>query len=214
MLTRLRETAAGLCHSRQGLALLEFAFSLPVFLLMALTGAELCNYITIKMRVSQLALQVADNAARMGEGSQLSAKTISETDINDVFIGGNKQANELNLLQKGRVILSDLEADPGKPGKYKIMWQRCYGNGVHPSTFGTEGQGNLVGIGPAGSQVTSQTDNAKMFVEIYIPYTPLLPVGEVMPMNSSFNEYASMAVRDRRDLTKIYNNENATKSAC
>ena len=43
-----------------GLALLEFAFILPVVLTMSLTGAELTNYITTKMRVGQLALQLAD----------------------------------------------------------------------------------------------------------------------------------------------------------
>jgi len=214
MLIRPRQTVVDLYRSRRGLALMEFALSLPLFLLMALTGAELCNFITTKMRVSQLALQIADDAARMGEGSQLAAKTISETDINDTFIGGNKQASELNLLQNGRVILSDLEADPSHPGKFKIMWQRCYGNGVHPSMFGTQGQDNLLGIGPAGSQVTSQTSNATMFVEIYLPYKTLLPVKGFMRMDPSFDEYASMAVRDRRDLTQIYNNENATVSRC
>ncbi|MBA2936208.1 pilus assembly protein [Sphingomonas sp. CGMCC 1.13654] len=197
----------------RGLALLEFALALPVFLLMALTGAELCNYITVRMRVSQLALQMADNAARMGEGSQLSAKTVSETDINDVFIGGNMQGGALNLRNTGRVILSDLEADPNHAGKYKIMWQRCYGSGTHASKFGTAGTDNLTGIGPAGSQVTTQTDNATMFVEIYLPYKPLLTLGTMIP-STTFDEFASMSVRDRRDLTQIYNNEKATASSC
>lgn len=209
---RSRRAIRELWRARGGLALMEFAFSLPIFLLMGLTGAELCNYITVRMRVSQLALQIADNASRMGNGTQLSAKTIGEADINDVFIGGNLQSGNLNLLQNGRVILSDLEEDPDHAGKYKIMWQRCYGTAVHPSTYGTAGQNNLTGIGPAGSQVTTQPDNATMFVELYIPYRPLMPVNSILPINTAINEHASMSVRDRRDLTQILNN--APKALC
>ena len=213
MQIRLFRFIAQFRRADRGLALLEFALALPAFLLMALTGAELCNYITVRMRVSQLALQMADNAARMGEGSQLSAKTVSETDINDVFIGGNMQSGTLDLLNKGRVILSDLEPDPNHTGKFKIMWQRCYGGGVHASKYGTAGQDNLAGIGPATYQVTTQTGNATMFVEVYLPYRPLLSLGTMIP-STTFDEFASMSVRDRRDLTQIYNKENAVASSC
>lgn len=190
-----------LLRATRGVALLEFALGLPVFLLMALAGAELCNYITVKMRVSQIALQVADNASRMGEGSLLSAKTVSEADISDVFIGANMQSAALNLLQNGHIILSDLEVDPNNSAKYKIMWQRCYGNASHASQYGNVGDANLSGIGPANYQVTTQADNATMFVEVYLPYKPLIS-GTLVP-TTTFDEVASMSVRDRRDLTTI-----------
>ena len=43
----------------------------------------------------------------MGTGSQLSAKQISETDINDLFTGAQLQSGELDLQTNGRVILID-----------------------------------------------------------------------------------------------------------
>ena len=202
-------------HDESGLALLEFAFILPIFLTMALTGAEMTNYITTKMRVSQLALHLADDAARMGSGSQLSAKTITETDINDLFVGAQLQSGELDLRANGRVILSDLEVDPNNSGKYKIGWRRCFGSKTsyarkYPATSGTT---NLPGIGPANRQVTVQPDNATMFVEVFYTYVPIVGRGTLAP-ETEFTETASMAVRDRRDLTAIYNTANAPVANC
>ena len=184
-----------------GLALLEFAFILPIFLTMCLTGAEMTNYITTKMRISQLALHMADNAARMGSGPRLAEKKINEGDINDLFIGAQLQSAELDLRTNGRVILSDLQADPSNTGKFKIAWRRCYGLKTsyvrqYPTTNGTT---NLVGIGPSTRQVTAQPDNATMFVELFYTYVPLVGRGTLAP-TTTFTEIASMAVRDRRDL--------------
>jgi hypothetical protein len=200
-------------RDRGGVALIEFALILPILLTLALTGIELTNYITVKMRVSQLALMLADNAARMGTGTPLAAKVITETDINDLFAGGNLQSGALDLRSNGRVILSDLEQDPLSAGRYKIMWQRCYGaKTAHRSTYGTAPAGNLTGIGPADRQVTAQPGNATMFVEVYYVYKPLI-VGRLAP-TTEFVEIASMAVRERRDLTIIYNTTGALISGC
>jgi len=187
---------------RRGLALLEFAYTLPIIVLLFVAGTELTNYVTTKMRVSQLALAVADNAARMGSGSLLTAKTVTESDINDVFIGADLESASLGLGTNGRVILSDLEpvANPNSSSKYKIGWQRCYGAKTsHGSTFGTAGQTGLTGMGPAGRQVTAQDGNATMFVEVYYVYKPLISLTWVP--TPTFTEIASMAVREQRDLS-------------
>ncbi|WP_034159450.1 TadE/TadG family type IV pilus assembly protein [Sphingomonas sp. ERG5] len=219
--TRLRQ-------DRSGLALLEFAFVLPIFLMMGLTGAELTNYITTKMRISQLALHLADNAARMGAGSQLSAKKISELDINDLLTGAGLQAGELNLYTQGRVIVSSLEVDPVNTGKFKIRWQRCRGAMTsHGSSYGTAGQANgsnMDGMGPTGRLVTTQPNNATMFVEVYYEYVPLVGRGSLAP-TSNLIEVASMSVRDRRDMTDdssttnvhpngVYKVDGVTASTC
>lgn len=199
----------------RGVAMLEFALSLPILLTMALTGAELTNYITTKMRISQIALHLADNAARMGDGSQLQAKTISETDINDVLTGAGLQSGEMGLYTYGRVILSDLEpiANPNTTGKYKIVWQRCSGAKTsHASTYGTAGQTNLNGMGPTGRQTIAADGGATMFVEVYYEYQPLVKTS--LSPTTNFTEVASMMVRDTRDLTQIYNTEHATASSC
>jgi len=98
---QLAHSVARLGRDKSGLALLEFAFMLPLILVMSLTGAEMTNYITTKMRISQLALHIADDAARMGSGTRLAAKTITEADINDIFIGAHLQSGELDLRGRG-----------------------------------------------------------------------------------------------------------------
>ena len=200
----LRALLRRLAASTSGVAMLEFAFVLPIVVLMSLTGAELTNYITVKMRVSQLALTIADNAARMGNGSMLSAKTISESDINDVFAGAQLESGGLDLQANGRVILSDVEpvATPNTSARYKIRWKRCFGaKKSYVPLYPRSGQNvtSMTGMGPVGREVTAQDDNATLFVEVYFVYKPLLKAS--WAPTATLTETASMAVRDRRDLT-------------
>lgn len=200
----------------RGVALTEFAFALPILLLMSLTGAELTNYITTKMRISQVALHLADNAARIGTGSQLVAKTITEADINDLFVGANLQSGELNLQANGRVIVTSLEptTSPNATGTYKIGWRRCYGAKTsyarkYPTGAGTI---NLTGLGPAGRQVTAPDNGATMFIEIYYEYRPIVKTS--LAPDTSMTEIASMIVRDKRDTTQVYPVAGVTASSC
>jgi hypothetical protein len=200
-----------------GLALLEFAFSLPVLLLLSLTGAELTNYIITRMRISQLSLHLADNAARIGSGSQLQAKTINEADINDLLTGAGLQAGELDLFTRGRVILSSLEPDPNNAGKYRIRWQRCRGTKTaQVSTYGGAGTVNINGMGKTGRLATAPDNGATMYVEVYYEYRPIFQAA-IAP-NANFREEASMMVRDRRDTTGgtngVYPVNGVTASSC
>ena len=108
-LARLRELAS----DRSGLALVEFALALPLLLTLTLTGAELTNYITVRMRVSQLALHLADNAARVGVGGPREAKKVYESDIYDLLDGAEVQAVH---HQAGRYKHKDLHPC-GEPGQ-------------------------------------------------------------------------------------------------
>jgi hypothetical protein len=197
-----------------GLALLEFAFMLPVLLTMSLTGAEITNYVVTKMRVSQIALHLADNSSRIGEGSLLQAKTISENDINDLLIGAQFQSGELDLFAHGRVILSSVEpvANPNTTNKFKIAWQRCKGSRTHASGYGNAGDTNLDGVGPTNRKAIAPEGGSTMFVEVYYEYTPLVKTS--LSPSSQMTEVASMMVRDRRDLSTIYNAENVAKATC
>lgn len=202
-------------NDRSAVALLEFAYGMPIFMLMMLTGSELANFVTTKMRISQVALHLADHASRMGNGSLLSAKTISETNINDVLIGAGLQAGDLDLYKNGRVVMTNIEpvANPNTTDKYKVTWQRCQGQATYAANkYGTVGQTGMTGIGPTDRKVKSPDGNATIFVEVYYKYQPLI-AGKFAPW-SDMTEIASMTVRERRDLSKIYNTENATKATC
>jgi hypothetical protein len=201
MIRRLSKSLRRLAHDTGGLALLEFAFTLPILLVLSLTGAELTNYITVRMRVSQLALQLADNAARIGSGTQLQAKTISEADINDLLTGARLQGNELSIYDGGRVMISSLEPmiSPNPLRLYKIAWQRCRGNKAYDSPYDNTLLNITDGMGPAGQKVTAPDYGATMFVEVAYNYKPLIKTG-LIP-NPEIRECASMMVRDRRDTS-------------
>lgn len=200
-LALFRTAAQRLGRDSSGLALLEFAFSMPILLAISLTGAELTNYIITRMRVSQVALQLADNSARMGSGSQLESKKVYETDINDLLIGANFQASELNLFVNGRVIISSVEPHPTTANKYRIRWQRCQGTMTSwASSYGTPVTATSVdGVGPANRQVMAPPDGVTMFVEVRYKYQPLIKTS--LSPTSEINEVASMMVRDRRDTS-------------
>lgn len=207
---------AHLHRETSGIAAVEFALCLPFVVFVTMSAAELTNYTTTKMRVSQLALQVADNASRIGTGTVLSNKTISEKQINDLFTGANLQAGKLGILANGRIILSSLQ--PGvATNTYVVKWQRCKGaKNFTSSTYFTAGttERNITTNNPYN--VTPPASGAVMFVEISYNYQPLIgtrfqPFGEI-------RETAAMTVRDNRDYTGgtngIYNTEGVTASNC
>ncbi|MBN2972036.1 pilus assembly protein [Roseomonas aeriglobus] len=215
--TRPRPVLRRLFADRRAVALVEFAYVVPVFIVMSLTGAELTNFVTTRMRISQVALQIADNAARIGNGTQLQAKTVSEADINDLLTGAGLQAGELDLYGRGRVIVTSLEpaASPNTTAKYKIGWRRCRGSKVYTPLY-TTGLASPTfsdGLGPTGRKVTAPDNGATMFVEVAYDYRPLIKTG--LFGDNQIVEFASMMVRDRRDTsTAPTNTENATISSC
>jgi len=187
-----------------GLALTEFALSLPIFLSLGLLGTETAHYVVTHMRVSQIAMQIADNASRVGEQDVLVERRIFEDDINDVFVGADKLGGGLDILENGRVILSSLEQN-GEGGQW-IHWQRCKGLKNHVSDYGDEGDGasgtSFPGMGRPGEEITASSGNAVMFVQFTYEYQPITPIsamdGQAITYTAAFN------VRDSRDLTQIH----------
>ncbi len=216
---RLRSLLARLRGNSSGVAAVEYALTAPIVLTLFLSGAELTNYTIAKLRVSQIALHVADNGSRIGTDSPLSLKQISETEINDLLTGAKLQAGTLNLQGRGRVIVSSLEqmASPNQT-KFYVHWQRCYGNKVWPSSYGDQGASMLTYFGPAGKQVTSvPSGGAVIYVEVAYDYKPLISA-RLIP-TTVLKDVATMVVRDDRDLsgngnTGVYNTEHVTASSC
>ncbi len=221
MKQRITSFFAGLRRAREGVAMVEFAFSLPFVIPLFLGGAELTNYIVTKMRLSQLALHVADNTSRIGTESLLSDPRISEVQINDLLTGANLQAGNLDLENRGRVIISSVEpvepAEPSDPPEeFRIHWQRCYGELDWSSSYGEAGDVSA-GVGPAGQQVTAPANGGVIFVEIAYQYQPLIT--SAFTSASIIRATAAMTVRDDRDYegnggVGIYNVEGVAPFVC
>lgn len=202
-------------RSRDGVALTEFAFVLPILLIFLSFGVELANYVQAIRRVSDLAVLVADNASRMGTRNEgLSVNQITEAEINDVFIGAQLQANLTDFEDEGRIILSSLQRN-AQDGQW-IAWQRCAGNATFDSAFGSEGRGSngraFRGMGPPDNLIQAPPGSAVMVVEIFYNYQPVVPMLSLPPR--TIRELAVFNVRENRDLTAPRNPERVEVSDC
>ncbi|MGC4251981.1 MAG: pilus assembly protein [Sphingobium sp.] len=222
---RIAQGLRGLRRDASGIAMVEFAICLPFVVTATMAGTELANYTTTKMRISQLALMVADNASRIGSGT-MNAKTISETQINDLLTGAGLQSGRLDLFRNGRVILASLQPS-STPNKYVVQWQRCRGlMSATPSHYTVTNSTNLTlpvtgdmnGITANNRLITAPSTGAVMFVEISYTYQPLINMGFLPGVDPTIKDIAALTVRDNRDYAGgtngIYNAENATRSLC
>lgn len=216
MIPNLRRIA----RDKRGVAMLEFAFSLPLVVPLGLYAIEMSNFALTQMKISQYALALADNASRVGVDSGLASQEIREADVNDVFEGLRLQGKALDVGKNGRVTLSSLEADAS--GKQSIHWQRCIGEksgATWDSSYGAEGDGlasgdTFNGMGETGAKVVAPPSSGVMFVEINYQYRPL--ISNYFLGNTRVHFIASFIVRDRRDFAKGITNPNpaATQMTC
>lgn len=237
---KIRSFAADIGKNRSGLALVEFAVSLPFFMGLAIASVETANYAATTMQVNQIVVHVADNAARMGTSNLEGRKRVEEIDINDVFTGARHEGRGLLLdgfhpyvdpgtnqtVSRGnaRIFLSSVEPvnSPNNANKFKIKWQRCSGPGTHyQPIYGKPGtHGNVDGIGPTGRQITAPDYGAVMFAEVHYHFTPMLDIGFSNLVAKDIIATSAMIVRDSRDLTGptggdgVYPTDGVTASSC
>ena len=220
-------------RDHSGLALMEFAFSLPIILGLGMYSVETANLALTNMRISQIALNLADNASRVGVTSTLSTQQLREVDINDVLQAARYQGKSINLTTQGRIVLSSLEnvqQTYDSAPVQRIHWQRCLGTqsgtgydssyGTTTSTAGTDatsgnaGTTSATGMGDAGAKVTAPSGSGLMFVEINYSYKPVV-AGWLLTGNQRIHYIASFIVRDNRDFAKLYNpSPTSTASTC
>lgn len=217
LFARTRKVARALRRDRSGLALIEFAFSLPIFIGLGFYGVEVANLAVTQMKMSQIALNMADNASRIGTlNSNLAAKVINEQQINDVFQAASIQAGAAGLYDDGRTVLSSLEVNAS--GGQTIMWQRCKGMAIEDSEYGPQGTGatgtGFAGMGPPGDKISASTGTAVMYVELTYTYAPLF--GTMFMEPQELRQEAAYTVRDAREIGKepTDNVAAARKSTC
>ena len=198
------QLARKLKSSTSGVAMVEFAFSAPIVIALGMLGAETANFAITHMQISQLAMQVADNASRVGDDEVLAARRVFEADINDTLVGGERLGETIDIYENGRVIISSLQQND--TGGQEIRWQRCRGAKNHVSSYGVEGDGasdnSFPGMGEAANRITASPGSAVMFVEVAFTYDPLTPF-EFFG-DTEINYTAAFNIRDDRDLDQIH----------
>lgn len=217
---------------RKGLAMLEFAFAMPVVLTLGLYGMETANLALINLKVSQITLNLADNASRVGTTSALATQQLREVDMNDVLQAARYQGTAIKLTTYGRITVSSLEniqQSYDTAPVQRIHWQRCLGlksGNNYDSKYGTTlandgtdadqanaGTNAPTGMGDPGAKVTAPEGAGVMFVEVNYDYQPI--VGTWLMGPARIHYIASFIVRDRRIFSQIFNpSPSVTPSKC
>jgi Flp pilus assembly protein TadG len=162
--SRLASRCAGararLLRDTSGVAMLEFAFAAPMVLMIGLYGIEASNMALANLRVSQIALNLADNMSRVGLINSSQIEQLRESDVNDVLQAARTQGEGMKLTTNGRITVSSLEADD--TGVQRIHWQRCIGQMAgtsYDSTYGmtTTGVASNVGAYDPNAGVNTAT---------------------------------------------------------
>jgi hypothetical protein len=185
---------------KRGVALVEFAYTLPVFLVLIMGGMEVTNLALVHLRLNHVAETVADNAARV-------RGQLDENDLDEIMAGVELEGESIGLVENGRIIVSSIEdngqKDNGKKGQ-KIGWQRCHGGKTAKAPkYGKEGKGKSDdelkdGVGPPGRKIAAQPGTAVMFVEVAYDYEPMI-FGDVMGAHEIRYESA-FNIRERTEL--------------
>lgn len=212
MLIAVNRRLARFREDSSGLALVEFAASLPVLLTLGLVGLETANLAMAHLKISNIAMLTADNAARYRD-------SISEGQVIELFTGAKMTGDGIGFAQNGRIILSSIERNSAGSGGTStgqwIRWQRCDGAKQVASDYGDQGKGrtdaSLQAVGRPGNQIAAQPGTAVMMVEVVYEYQPIVPAsfwrGREIRYESAFN------VRQRTDQA-IRTTAGATPRTC
>lgn len=218
-------------RNTSGVAMVEFAVTLPFIAGFAMYSMELTNYALVNMRVNQIALTLADNASRVGTDATLTTQQLREVDMNDVLQAARYQGRGIRLTTFGRIIVSSVEnvqqtydAAPVQ----RVHWQRCIGlrsgagydsrysttaTAGTDATVGNAGTTVATGVGDPGSLISAPAGSGLMFIEVNYDYQPLVSAYFLGATQIRFT--SSYIIRDNRDLKQIYNpNPTATRSTC
>lgn len=234
LLSRMRGFARSIWRHEGGLALIEFAYAAPIVMTIGCYGIEISHLALTNLRVSEIALNLADSASRVGVSSNLATTQLREVDINDVLQGARLKGavGGMNLTTYGRVTLSSLEnvqQTYDTAPVQRIHWQRCIGlmSGTgYDSTYGTTsttagtdatqtnaGTTTASGMGDTGFKVSAPAGSGLMFVEVNYNFQPLF--GSLFVSPRIIHYTASFIVRDKRDFAQVYNpSPAATRSTC
>jgi len=201
---RARNAALRACTS--GVAFVEFALSLPVITTLGLWGLECANFAMANLRVSNIAMLTADNAARVRD-------SIDESDVIELFTGAKMTGTGIGFAQHGRIILSSMEPNTAGSGGAStgqwIRWQRCDGAKVVTSIYGPQDTGrtnaSLQSVGPASNQISAAAGTAVMVVEVTYDYQPLISNAFLGPRTIRYESAFNVRQRVNQTLNNISN---------
>ena len=168
-----RALLARVARERRGVAMLELALVMPLFLGFVLTGLEFANWVMANNRAQRLASMTADLVAQSGVGSV----GASEKQIYDLFSAIDITAQPFDLRNHGRVVISSVKGtDDDVDGviENRFLWQRFDGNYVAAAPLLGCARTSPLAQLPAGRVLP--LDEILFHVQVTYDYQPLISV--------------------------------------
>jgi Flp pilus assembly protein TadG len=212
MIGRIVSLLKRLRTATSGLAVVEFALTAPVMIVLITYGLEASNIAISRVRIQTMTSGAADNAARIRE-------SIDETDIIELLSGAKSVGSNLDFANRGRLIISSVQRNAADNG-LEIVWQRCDGAQNYVSSIGLEGKGKTdntlqtVGYTKPGGPTVSVSPKAgtvMIFVETAYNYKALF--GDYLYGAQTFKDYRAYIVRQRSNNVPT-NSTAVTKKLC
>jgi len=176
-----------------GIALLEFALALPIFVGLTMVGMETVNLAYASQKVGDVATLTTDQIARIRIG-------ISEGDITESLNGIKDIGSTMGFAANGRIIVSSVQPvldSTGTVTNQRIRWQRCSGALAVASSYGAAGASlGVAGIGPSGRKIAAGPNDEVIFVEVVYAYQPL--ISNSFLGSRTLRSITGMTVRERK----------------
>jgi hypothetical protein len=160
LLARLRRAA-------DGNMAVEFALVLPVLLLLMLGSAELARFVILHQKVDRVAVTMSDLVSR--------AETVSENDLDDMFVAAGQVAQPFDIGNLGVVIVSSV-TNPDGDGPI-VAWQRSGGGALSAtSQLGIEG-----GAASLSADFEVRVGETAIIAEVFYDFEPFVSELVVAP---------------------------------
>lgn len=190
--------ALRLLKDTRGLAFIEFAYSLPIFLGFGLVGLEFTNVVLARQKTERIAATVADLVA----SNQVQP---NERQVGDIFASVPQIAEPFPFGANGTVIITAVMGvydDTDKEVQNKVIWQRCMRPNSHASLIGSQWTAtNDIADGPEvplPNGLGLGQNQMVVVAEVFYPYTSVISqslVSAILPSDSTFRETATFRTR-------------------
>lgn len=156
-------TRYALWRCDKGIAVAEFAFMLPLLLMILLGGVEMARSIIIHQKIDRIALTMANLVAQ--------SQTISLVELEQLLDGVAPLARPIDFAPDGVVVISSVVKHAGD--SMRVSWQyRDAGSNVSVSRVGLEGQ---VAVMPPGFTIAD--NEVAIVAEVFYRFEPLMLTG-------------------------------------
>jgi TadE-like protein len=190
-----------------GLAVVEFALTAPVVIILITYGLEAANIAISRVRIQTVTAGAADNAARVRD-------SIDETEITELLSGAKSVGANIDFAKRGRIIISSVERNAANDGLW-IRWQRCDGAKAYTSSIGAQDKGKtdntLPTVGYGTNVVSPKAGTVIIFVETAYDYKALF--GDYLYGAQTFKDYRAYIVRQRAN-NQPTNSTSVTAKTC